>query len=272
MVTTDRVAFAVFNMQNNIKFMRTVDVSSFGVLTAELCKYEKHFLEAHGLSVECIRIQPTPGNMRAHTEATPLRFTMICGKIVHWRMDSIHNENVKCFVRHHSDGFGHFQVMYTIGCNFITSRNNDNTLFRAGCDSVEIDKMVKLVFTPNSVKACFAHLIIANARLGYAVHLDSPQLDHAMQQCPHWRTDPTINNDDMCYLKGFRIHSFNQTWFNDTFGVELLVPHRILINVSKKGHVNIFVNLNANTRFQKHVELDFKPLFDYLLGFVQYYS
>ena len=267
------VAVVGYELSNGSRLYRCIEYNSFLELMDNV-KDQESMITSKFETLKCTRLHlhKPCAKMVNYCNREELTFTHICGKIMHVHYRSPHRDGVKHSLKRTVNGFGRFNALYTIHCNLLTSNNNQNTLFRAGSCSADIQNMIDIAIDESNIQSIHVHLIIANARLGRVIHHDSIMLDNAFSASKDWTTNTTIYSEDMTYNKGIKIHSFKDTWFRAQFNLDIQTPISILMNISKTGNVNIFLNLAQDTVFFVGVEDTVKPIFQFFIDFILFYT
>jgi len=148
-----------------------------------------------------------------------------------------------------------------------TTSNSSNTtksstLFRGGRCSRAVSKVVDHAINPRNINRMTVHMLVANARLGHGVCVDSFYLDRHLSDDGRWSCVSMPQHEEMAYVKGLRLTEFQPELVS---GMGIVAPDGVVVSISKNGSVNFFVTMASNVEFERDIERKYAPFLVELL-------
>tara|TARA_Y100000389_G_scaffold191290_2_gene217194 strand:+ start:6825 stop:7607 length:783 start_codon:yes stop_codon:yes gene_type:complete len=252
----------VMRLANGIVIKRCIpDTNVFETLSALTATVQQCW-ERFGASAGLVIIRDKPHGVGPKSG---IKFTNICGKIDHISSRRVYHPGVEPLVKSVSNGFGRFKGIYSKHCNLLTCTTRSSTLFRGGRRSKAIAKVVEHAIDPESISRMTVHMLVANARLGHGVCVDSHYLDNYVSEDPRWRCVPIPQHEEMAYVKSLRLTEFQQEFASS---MKISAPDSIVVSVSKNGSVNFFVTMSSDVEFRRNIEREYIPFLEELMEVV----
>ena len=195
-----------------------------------------------------------------------IKYTNICGKIDHVTNRPIHHPGVQPLVKVVSNGFGRFRGLYSRHCNLLTCTTQSSTLFRGGRSSKGVDKAVLHAMNPDNIYRMTVHMLVAHARLGHGVCVDSHYLDQHVSQDSRWTCVSMAQHEEMAYVKSLRLTNFSAEFVS---AMKIQAPETVVLSVSKNGSVNFFVTMASDVKFERNIEHRYTPFLQALVDVVR---
>ena len=256
----------VVRMQNKIAVKRCFPSDCIFAALDALKTLVANCEEQYESKVELVVVRDAPA---AIGHRTPIRFTNICGKIDHVMHSRVYQPGIEPLVVNVKNAFGRFRGLYSKLGNLLTCTSKSSTLFRGGRCSKSIQRMIDHAINPQNIAKTTLHMLVATARLGYGVCIDSYYLEAYMARDSRWTCVPMALNEDMSHVKAMRLTDFDAD-FMQRLGIP--APQSVVINVSKHGSVNFFMTMAVDVDFVVGVEHTYRAFLNELLHSVYHGS
>ena len=196
------------------------------------------------------------------TEQNPY-VSNICGKIYHNSRDIV-REQVAHMQHVANNGFGDFKCFYSPLCNLTIVNSGILTLFRGARSSEDVMTVVEHVLDPQTITEKSIHMIVASARLPYSISVQDYELQRTLLDNSRWAGDivSTIS-DNWQTVRSYRLRDFDTLWLN-SLNTSDKYCREILVNITCKGSVNMFMSMHEQANFYEGVEKEVMWIFEYL--------
>lgn len=253
----------IIHLRNKIVIKRGLDtptpLSNLSYLQALICDCEQRFESV----VEHVVVREKPAAVQP---PSPLRFTNMCGKMDHVTHRPVFQPGVLPLTRPVKNAFGKFHGLYSKHCNLLTCTSKSSTLFRGGCSSKNIQTVLDHALNPDNICRITMHMLVATARLGHGICVDSSYLEQHVGSDPRWKCQVSIQHEDMSYVKSLRLSDFDKTW---TDSLAVPAPQSLVVNISMHGSINFFTTMGGGVGFEEGVEHRFEPFLAEVLGVIE---
>lgn len=192
----------------------------------------------------------------------------ICGKIRHKPTNCIFRDEVSNFVEAKNNDFGRFINMYSPVCNFNMCSSRCNTLFRAGSNSVAIQKVMYEALKMELVIDVILHMLVCCGYLHNKVSMRNPFLCEKLTSLKIFDATRTDESSfcEQSYQFSFEIFNFNCEFFSKLMDLRD-IPSKLLLTVNKEGTLNFFVSL-LHVEFDTNVEKRFHKFFLFFVDII----
>lgn len=130
----------------------------------------------------------------------------ICGRVTHLPANGcVVRDECRALMTKSRDSFGLRTGLFTIFGNFMTSESNKTTLFRGAKRCTDVLMIASHIFKEECVDAVVMHMLVAKARLPYAVLIDSRQFEDALRGQGTWVVSVVSASEDMTYMQPLRL-------------------------------------------------------------------
>ncbi len=246
-------------LSNGIVVKRCVTESDIFETLTELAAAVQECWTRFGATAGLVVVRDKPPGVG---RKSGIKFTNICGKIDHVANRPVYQPGVEPLVRSVSNGFGNFRGIYSKHCNLLTCTTKSSTLFRGGRCSRAVSKVVEHAINPRNINRMTVHMLVANARLGHGVCVDSFYLDRHLSDDGRWSCVSMPQHEEMAYVKGLRLTEFRPELVS---GMGIVAPDGVVVSISKNGSVNFFVTMASNVEFERDIECKYAPFLAELL-------
>lgn len=223
---------------------------------------DKH-LERSTREVVKVNIQASVGS----SEQAPY-ISNVCGKIQHSSKNIVREEIAH--MQHLTDnGFGTFKCFYSPLCNLTIVNSGILTLFRGARQSEDVETVIDHVLDRSTITEQTIHMIVASARLPYSISTQDYHLQRAILNDSRWSANIISSiSDNWQTVRSYRLESFNEQ-FLQSLGIESTYCKEVLINITCKGSVNMFMSMHNNARFYVGVEKKVMFVFEFLFTIIR---
>ena len=200
-------------------------------------------------------------------EQTPY-ISNICGKILHNSRDIIRME--VAHMQHVTDnGFGAFKCFYSPLCNLTVVNSGIITLFRGARYSEDVQTVIAHVLDCNTITQQSIHMIVASARLPYSISTQDYHLQRAILDDFRWSASMVSSiSDNWQTVRSYRLQNFDASWLR-SLDVAEAYCREMLVNITCKGSVNMFMSMHNEARFYVGVERQVMVIFEYLFQLIR---
>lgn len=200
-----------------------------------------------------------------------VHFTNICGKIVHWYSPNVIKHSVMPLTFKINNNFGRFWGLYGPTCNLITSNNMSNTIFKAARSTSDVSTVISHALESDSIRHVVLHMIVASARICNPICLQSMLIDKKFQNDSRWTANTVVKTEEGAHMKSISIVNINKEWIV-SHDKTLIIPPKILVNMTKHGGVNIFLSLPPDVTMENEVEKRYLFVYHSIIELIEKYT
>lgn len=232
----------------NVRFARLAKRSDLLMVVSSLLKHA----HANHVAVQEVRVNTT--GVLSCALPQDVYYTNICGKVDHYDVCAVVRDEVAVYVKEYYDAFGSAFCMYSPLCSLRISKAMTNTLYRGGCCSLQIARVLDHALKPETIHANTVHMIVASARLGHPVLMHHDFLAYKLCLNSPWKCTRHVNDGEMQKYHSLKLHGFDLEWLAKCGLQGALCPQSCLVNVCRTGTVNLFLSISPGVPFEIGIE------------------
>jgi len=255
----------VINTENRVRILRRFCVDTHEQLLWKVQAAHNAAAEAFGSDISCIDISESTQDKYEKNYARDVYFANICGKVVHCHAAWTINPAMRPLVCKVANGFGNFSALFGPHCNLLTSSTNTVTLFRAARHSRDVSTAIEHALNADSIYSITVHMLVATARIAHPICLQCTYVDRVFAQDGRWTARTVVKTEEGVHMKSIALSLFDKEWVK-SIDVNLKVPSKILVNMTKNGAVNMFMSIEDT--FINDIENKYIPLYRIIVEIV----
>jgi len=197
-------------------------------------------------------------------------YSNICVKILHNRQDIFKNET-HSVIKQNKNAFGNFDCLYSEYGNIMSNSGDENriSLIRASTTTEDVMKLVEFSMNLNSISKMYLYMMVASCKLSHPVFVDSCYVETFLRTDKKWEFQNVYKIEDAKHSRSFKLSNFDESWLKTMQAEDV---KSILIVMTSRGSVNMFLSLKMGTIFFVGIEEKFRKFHTFFFDLLNKYS
>lgn len=197
-------------------------------------------------------------------------YSNICVKVLHTRQDIFKNET-QSVIQQNKNAFGNFDCLYSEYGNIMSNSGDENriSLIRASTTTKDVMKLVEFSMNLNSISKMYLYMMVASCKLSHPVFVDNCYVEMVLRTDKKWRFQNVYKIEDSKHSRSFKLSNFEESWLRQMQAEDV---KSILIVMTSRGSVNMFLSLAKGTIFFVGIEDKFRKFHTFFFDLLNKYS